>query len=70
MSVISQMFFCCTKGQLWRLLVASAIRPAFWAEERTDEGKLVKYESRQLGGFDNKGRRGDVKVYVWSGDER
>lgn len=38
-------------GQLWRLLVTPAIGPGPWAEKRTDEGKLAKYESRQLGGF-------------------
>jgi hypothetical protein len=38
-------------GQLWRFLVTSAVGPGLWTEERTDEGKLVKYESRQLGGF-------------------
>jgi hypothetical protein len=40
------------EGQLWRLLVASAICPGLWRpEERTDEGELVKYESRQFGGL-------------------
>lgn len=46
-------------GQLWRLLVASAVCPGLWRpEERTDEGKFVKYESRQLGGCGIKSRRG------------
>lgn len=41
------------EGQLWRFLVTSAVCPGLWGpEERTDEGDLVKYESRQLGGFD------------------
>jgi hypothetical protein len=39
------------KDQLWRLLVASAVGPGPWAEEGADEGKLVKYGSRQFGGF-------------------
>ena len=39
------------EGQLWRLLVTSAVGPALWAEERTDERELVNLESRQLGGF-------------------
>ena len=39
------------EGQLWRLLITPAVGPAFWAEERTDEGKLLNLESRQLGGF-------------------
>src|SRR6187402_186778 len=49
---------CCLLGlgQLWRLLVASAVRPGLWTEERTDEGELVKYESRQLGGFEERCR--------------
>jgi hypothetical protein len=41
-----------SKDQLWRLLVASAVGPGSWTEEGTNEGKLVKYESRQLGGFE------------------
>lgn len=49
------------EGQLWRFLITSAVGPGYWAEERTDEdeGKLVKYESRQLGGFLVRGRQGD-----------
>ena len=39
------------ESQLWRLLVTSAVGPALWAEERTDERELVNLESRQLGGF-------------------
>ena len=47
-------------GQLWRFLVASAVCPGLWVtEERTDEGERVKYESRQLGGFQMCCRRGD-----------
>lgn len=36
--------------QLWWLLVTTAVSPDFWAEQRSDEGKLVKLEARQLGG--------------------
>jgi hypothetical protein len=39
------------KDQLWGFLVASAVP---WTEEGTDEGELVKYGSRQLGGFSDK----------------
>jgi hypothetical protein len=47
-------------GQLWRLLVASAVCPGLRVtQERTDEGERVKYESRQLGGFQMCCRRGD-----------
>lgn len=46
--------------QLWRLLVASAVCPGLRVtQERTDEGERVKYESRQLGGFQMCCRRGD-----------
>jgi hypothetical protein len=43
--------FVSDEGQLWRFLVTPAVGPGFWTEKRSDEGKLVKYESRQLGGF-------------------
>jgi hypothetical protein len=47
-------------GQLWRLLVASAVCPGLRVtQERTDEGERVKYESRQLGGFQMCCRRRD-----------
>jgi hypothetical protein len=47
-------------SQLWRLLVASAVCPGLRVtQERTDEGERVKYESRQLGGFQMCCRRGD-----------
>jgi hypothetical protein len=49
------------KGQLWRLLVASA-DPGVWAEKREDEGETEDLEARQLDGlerFDENGR-GDV----------
>jgi hypothetical protein len=38
-------------GQLWRLLVASAVCPGLWVTEERTDGERVKYESRQLGGF-------------------
>lgn len=37
-----------SKDQLRRLLVASADGPEVWTEERADERKLEKVESRQL----------------------
>lgn len=52
--VCSSMWYfvqCAILGQLWRLLVTPAVGPGPWTEERTDERKLVEYESRQLGGF-------------------
>ena len=34
-------FLLLSKGQLWGLLVTSAIGPGPWTEEGTNEGKLV-----------------------------
>ena len=54
--VVQWEWLCVSVGdQLWRFLVTSAVGPAFWAEERTDEGELVNSESRQLGGFYDRG---------------
>lgn len=40
------------KVQLRGFLVASTVGPDLcWTEEGTDEGKVLKYESRQLGGL-------------------
>ena len=39
------------EGQLWRLLVVASVDPRLGPEKRTDEGKLVDVEARQLGGF-------------------
>jgi hypothetical protein len=39
-----------SEALLWRLLIASAIGPAFWAKKRSNEGELSD-RSRQLGGF-------------------
>jgi hypothetical protein len=51
------------KDQLWRFLVTSAVGPGPWRpEERTDEGELVKYESRQFGGLNCEGRRGEFEA--------
>jgi hypothetical protein len=58
--VCDMMLILAITGQLWRLLVASAVCPGLWVtEERTDEGERMKYESRQLGGFQMRCRRGD-----------
>src|SRR5579862_6935415 len=43
------LFSADSKTQLWRLLVASAVDPEFWAKKRSDEGELSD-RSRQLGG--------------------
>ena len=39
------------KAQLWGLLVVASVDPRLGPEKRTDEGKLVDVEARQLGGF-------------------
>ena len=51
LSIRSMWVVVFVEDQLWRLLVTSAVGPALWAEERTDERELVNLESRQLGGF-------------------
>lgn len=61
------------EGQLWRLLVTSAV--GLWAEERTDVGELKNLESRQFGGVYGRrvprrltrGRRVDSDVVTTAG---
>jgi hypothetical protein len=43
----------CSKAQLWGLLVVASVDPRLGPEKGTDGGKLVKVESRQLGGIDD-----------------
>lgn len=38
-------------GQLRRFLIIASVDPRLWAEKRTNEGKLVDVEARQLDGL-------------------
>lgn len=39
-------------AKLWRLLVVASVDPRLGPEKRTNEGKLVDVQARQLGGLD------------------
>lgn len=49
-SLLNRFYLVLPKGQLWRLLVASADGPEL-GTERADEGTEEKVKSRQLGGM-------------------